>query len=515
MPYASSILTHKFGFGQQYDPDAIAYFKNAGISQYATTPSAYDNAANFNGINQYLSVTSFSLQTGTTDFSFGGWFNLSSNSYFASVAMVKGSATQYDYLLYFNNNGGISFQCDSALGVPRAINSGGAVFYNQWVYIICVYSLTNGMSIYANGNLVSANATYNGNSYNSGNTALQIANSISPYLLTGLAAGCAFWNRELSQSDITALYNSGNGLPYSNLTSSLKTNLISYWELNSTSVTADSQDSNTLTNNGSVTASAVGPIVTSLIPTQPIINSFVKGIKNLGLWGNFVCWPIRSSQNNNLVTQLSLGGLGTYPLVLANSPIISSSGLVFNGTNQYAKCSQSGFTLDAANYANAGQIVIFNPESSTQAYSMYFGQSNGLDASNLFGIIYRNNTNNNLATAYSAAPPTGIISNGSTNYLNWNVAYNRVSPSLGAISLNANTEVTASLNGYPASASQGLDYVGFAARAINDNPAAGRVFATMTASFGAFIGNITPTSLQMNNIYTLYKNTLGVGLVLP
>jgi hypothetical protein len=43
------------------------------------------------------------------------------------------------------------------------------------------------------------------------------------------------------------------------------------------------------------------------------LSAFVKGVKELGLWSNMVCWPLRSSQNAGTgTTAYSLGGLGTY-----------------------------------------------------------------------------------------------------------------------------------------------------------------------------------------------------------
>jgi hypothetical protein len=53
------------------------------------------------------------------------------------------------------------------------------------------------------------------------------------------------------------------------------------------------------------------------------INSFVKGIKDLGLYNNMVCWPLRSSQNAGTgTTAYSFRG-GTWGLTmgrLVNSP---------------------------------------------------------------------------------------------------------------------------------------------------------------------------------------------------
>jgi hypothetical protein len=45
------------------------------------------------------------------------------------------------------------------------------------------------------------------------------------------------------------------------------------------------------------------------------LSAFVKGVKELGLWSNMVCWPLRSSQNAGTgTTAFSLGGLGTFTM---------------------------------------------------------------------------------------------------------------------------------------------------------------------------------------------------------
>jgi hypothetical protein len=60
------------------------------------------------------------------------------------------------------------------------------------------------------------------------------------------------------------------------------------------------------------------------------INYFVKGIKNLGLWDDMVCWPLRSAQNAGTgSTAYSLGGLGTYNGTLVNGPTWGADGVNF------------------------------------------------------------------------------------------------------------------------------------------------------------------------------------------
>jgi hypothetical protein len=61
------------------------------------------------------------------------------------------------------------------------------------------------------------------------------------------------------------------------------------------------------------------------------LSAFVKGVKELGLWSNMVCWPLRSSQNAGTgTTAFSLGGLGTYNGTLTNGPTWGADGPLQN-----------------------------------------------------------------------------------------------------------------------------------------------------------------------------------------
>jgi hypothetical protein len=60
------------------------------------------------------------------------------------------------------------------------------------------------------------------------------------------------------------------------------------------------------------------------------LSAFVKGVKELGLWSNMVCWPLRSSQNAGTgTTAFSLGGLGAYNGTLVNGPTWEDDGIDF------------------------------------------------------------------------------------------------------------------------------------------------------------------------------------------
>jgi hypothetical protein len=75
------------------------------------------------------------------------------------------------------------------------------------------------------------------------------------------------------------------------------------------------------------------------------IDNFVKGLKQLNLWGQTLCWPMRSIHNiGSGSTLLSLGGLGQYDGTLVNGPTWGVNGITYDGSNDSIT---TGFTLGA------------------------------------------------------------------------------------------------------------------------------------------------------------------------
>ena len=101
-----------------------------------------------------------------------------------------------------------------------------------------------------------------------------------------------FWNRDLSQTEISKLYNSGNGVGYSQLTSGETTNLVSWWSMDETSGNrADSHGTNTILSANMVNCFATIPqVVGNLGFTNPRtkINDAILNLKNSGLWANLI-----------------------------------------------------------------------------------------------------------------------------------------------------------------------------------------------------------------------------------
>jgi len=242
--------------------------------------------------------------------------------------------------------------------------------------------------------------------------------------------------------------------------------------------------------------------VTSTAGRQQI-SRFVTGIKNLGLYNNMVCWPLRSSQNAGTgTTAYSLGGLGTYNYSLNNSPTWDSNGIITNGTNQFATATiptstQFTFIAIMARSNNSDTEPkyywgMYNFANSSLAGATYYLKDGGL------GVFQSENGGNNWS-------PSRAIPNATTNVGFQSVAYSETGPSAN-VSLNG---TFSSQTGVRNLSAVRQDRVIFGRRADG-----GGTDSAGTHSFYTYINSQLSNSV-VESIRTLYKTTLGQGLGLP
>lgn len=198
-------------------------------------------------------------------FSVAGWFNVpifnagtSPNKY---TEGFFGHGQEFSYMVRMYQSGSTTntiFYSPYELGS----NTGGFVI-NRWYFIFCTLNDTANTQlfrVYNTSNLIFG--------LNSSSTSNPVSDT-TDYFYLGIPRGRSYWggtlgaesrfnavgvwNAALSASDADALWNSGLGLSYANLTSAQKTNLVSYWN-------CDNYDTNTgvvtdnHTNSYSVTA---------------------------------------------------------------------------------------------------------------------------------------------------------------------------------------------------------------------------------------------------------------------
>ena len=215
------------------------------------------------------------------------------------------------------------------------------------------------------------------------------------------------------------------------------------------------------------------------------INNFVIGVKNLGLWGDMVCWPLRSTQNAGTGSiAYSLGGFGTYNGTLVNSPIWSSDGITFtSGSSQ--KINVPNITISKTD------LIFATCQATTSGNLRSIEAGWGADGSGIWsgfnGTYYWDvrstagtlNRQNGGTASTSRVFTHGIAStSGSSFFVNGT-----------SLLSNAVSSTNASLSAFQ----------------INQNGGSGNI------SFAMFSQSTTGHA----SLYNLYKTTLGTGLGLP
>jgi hypothetical protein len=233
------------------------------------------------------------------------------------------------------------------------------------------------------------------------------------------------------------------------------------------------------------------------------INTFVRGVKSLGLYNSMASWPLRSAQNKGSgTTAYSLGGLGIYDGTLINGPTWGAGGIIFDGTNDYidSNLNPSSAGLDPQNHF-LGVVALTNPPNA--GYAQLIGNEVGVNFDD----------------------GTGLSRIGSTG-----MTYYFVANELGMTDSTIQTLV--GMSGSQRKNSSQVQFIRNGQEITTSTATLGR-FANNNYFFGAGNSNGTPTyfcgttlafvfvfstSLSTENLssfYSLYKTTLGTGLGLP
>lgn len=192
--------------------DALGTY-NGTLTNGATYATGKINQGfSFDGVNDYvLTSPNMALNT-STQHTYACWVRPSavySTKFFMSLSDgIRNSS------LGHINNGQLAFFRGS---VEAQVLSGFSMVINTW-YHVCVVYKGNGISgnvlFYVNGSLVSTQTL---GITHTNNKPLTIGSSTVPSLFfDGILDECALWNRQLTASEVTELYNAGAGKQYPN-----------------------------------------------------------------------------------------------------------------------------------------------------------------------------------------------------------------------------------------------------------------------------------------------------------
>ena len=240
------------------------------------------------------------------------------------------------------------------------------------------------------------------------------------------------------------------------------------------------------------------------------IDNFIKGLKQLGLWSNTVCWLLRSQQNLGTGTNaLSLGGLGNYNGTLVNTITWGSNGVQSGGASLTSRINISTDIRRFINYGasifgvvsnnNDDNYYIFQVTDSNDGNPTYPSIAvNQANSTGVVPVVTRNSSSYFQTTrggAFSAgfSSVAGVIrSTSQANFRNGTLISNEIN--LGVINPDSQTIVNSA---YIASRGNG---------AITGGGITSPISLVSTVIF---------SNQQILNLHLLYKTTIGKGLGLP
>jgi hypothetical protein len=241
------------------------------------------------------------------------------------------------------------------------------------------------------------------------------------------------------------------------------------------------------------------------------IDNFVKGLKQLNLWQNIVCWPLRSIHNIGTgSTVLSLGGREVANATLLNSATWSNDG-VNRTTTSGNFFSTTIKDLDVAPVAHGAVLKNATDIGNNAGYWFTAGINiNGRQFSigNSGGT-----TSQNMLTWVNIWPPSA---GGPTSL---NVGGGALTPFTRTSRHYFSIRLTSGLTGrFTLNANQ-VNQTSANNNWNNSNPrfvrfGAYNVALDLTASF-VFLSNSIVTDAQDSALYLLIKQTIGKGLSLP
>ena len=177
-------------------------------------------AFSFDGVNDYISLPDNTFNSLTGDFSISLWFFLAnSTSGFKTVVSAYINTGGLDYGWELDIIAGVQ-PYFTIYGTTTVILQRAYTFTSGWNHFVVTRKGSTGTKMYHNGNFVinntsTVNPRYNSTTYASIGALKYGTSSVAQFTPNGnLIDALSVWNKELTASDVTDLYNSGTGKQY-------------------------------------------------------------------------------------------------------------------------------------------------------------------------------------------------------------------------------------------------------------------------------------------------------------
>lgn len=203
--------------------DALGTY-NGTLTNGATYGTGIINQGfSFDGVNDYVNLGNVLNFDGSTPFTFNAWVNKSADKFQSIICKIGGSPnyTGYNFRINQDFSGRLELLLNNT-APTNWIYCKSTTAYTNGAYSMLTVTYdgsqdANGVTFYING--VDAGLTITANSLtlsvsNSYNCTIGATPLDGNQYMNGLLDELGIWNRELTASEVTELYNSGAGLQY-------------------------------------------------------------------------------------------------------------------------------------------------------------------------------------------------------------------------------------------------------------------------------------------------------------
>jgi hypothetical protein len=240
------------------------------------------------------------------------------------------------------------------------------------------------------------------------------------------------------------------------------------------------------------------------------VDQFIRGLKDLGIWGNFFdAWFLRSDQNAGSGSNAYSFKNGTYNATLVNSPVWHGNGIRFT-TTQYAfsliNNLDQDVTLVFVGCGNNQPFVAYGQVFGVQDNSNWYPSEIRIQDFGGFGTQIHTTHRNSSNPADRASV---ALSNPFNNTLNYTmlIGSGKINTILNIRNLNSST------TGSGTSAGQGTATLNRMQLNGRWNGSSIDLGVNMTSSLCMIFS--PQIDFASTSIYNLYKSTAGKGLALP
>ena len=197
--------------------DALGNYNGILVNGATYGTGIINQGFSFDGVNDFISFQNNFDFDGTTDFSFNFWVNISSTTNYSLFRKMNALLSLPGYLTYILN-GKVEFLIQNSNTNRLYVKTVGSISTGFTMITFSYNSLTRTLKIFFNGveqTLTTVTSTFTLSSSNSESLFFgQQVSSITYF--GGILDEVGIFNKELTSSEVTELYNSGTGKQYPN-----------------------------------------------------------------------------------------------------------------------------------------------------------------------------------------------------------------------------------------------------------------------------------------------------------